>query len=67
MSKYSGKNVVITGGGAGIGFAIAELLVEGGARVVITGRSQNTLDAAVVRLGKNAVEIGRASCRERVL
>ncbi|MDI9979942.1 MULTISPECIES: SDR family oxidoreductase [Rhodococcus] len=57
MSKYSGKNVVITGGGAGIGFAIAELLVEGGARVVITGRSQNTLDAAVVRLGKNAVAL----------
>ncbi|KAB8176788.1 SDR family NAD(P)-dependent oxidoreductase [Microbispora catharanthi] len=57
MDKYSDKNVVITGGGSGIGFAMAELLVHGGARVVITGRSQATLDAARERLGKNAVAV----------
>ncbi|MCP9990269.1 SDR family oxidoreductase [Streptomyces albogriseolus] len=51
---YSGKNVVITGGSSGIGFATAKLLVDAGARVVITGRSQNTLDAATEHLGKNA-------------
>ncbi|ONK12994.1 SDR family oxidoreductase [Streptomyces sp. MP131-18] len=52
---YSGKNVVITGGSSGIGFATAQLLVDAGARVVITGRSQTTLDAATERLGKNAL------------
>ncbi|MHB6908665.1 SDR family oxidoreductase [Streptomyces sp. DB-54] len=57
MGRYSGKNAVITGGGSGIGLAIAELLVDGGARVVITGRSQTTLDAARERLGKNAVAV----------
>lgn len=57
MGKYSGKNAVITGGGSGIGFAMARLLVDGGARVVITGRSQTTLDAARERLGENAVAV----------
>jgi NAD(P)-dependent dehydrogenase (short-subunit alcohol dehydrogenase family) len=57
MDKYSGKNVVITGGGSGMGFAMAKLLVDGGARVVITGRSQATLDAARERLGENAVAV----------
>ncbi|MFF2805773.1 SDR family oxidoreductase [Streptomyces sp. NPDC058000] len=55
--KYSDKNVVITGGGSGIGLAMAELLVDGGARVVITGRSETALDAARERLGKNAVAV----------
>jgi NAD(P)-dependent dehydrogenase (short-subunit alcohol dehydrogenase family) len=57
MGKYSGKNAVITGGGSGMGFAMAKLLVDGGARVVITGRSRATLDAARERLGENAVAV----------
>ncbi|GAA2442975.1 SDR family oxidoreductase [Actinomadura vinacea] len=57
MGKYSDKNVVITGGGSGIGFGMAKLLADGGARVVITGRSQATLDAARERLGENAVAV----------
>ncbi|WP_239114836.1 SDR family oxidoreductase [Planotetraspora kaengkrachanensis] len=57
MGKYSDKNVVITGGSSGMGLAVAELLAQGGARVVITGRSQATLDAARKRLGENAVAV----------
>jgi NAD(P)-dependent dehydrogenase (short-subunit alcohol dehydrogenase family) len=57
MGEYRDKNVVITGGGNGLGFAMAKLLVDGGARVVITGRSQATLDAARERLGVNAVAV----------
>jgi NAD(P)-dependent dehydrogenase (short-subunit alcohol dehydrogenase family) len=53
---YSNKNAVITGGGAGMGFALAKLLVDGGARVVITGRSGATVDAARA-LGENAVAV----------
>ncbi|MFJ3039582.1 SDR family oxidoreductase [Streptomyces tendae] len=57
MGMYSNRNAVITGGGSGMGLATAELLVAGGARVVITGRSQATLDAARERLGENAVAV----------
>ncbi|MGX1513920.1 SDR family oxidoreductase [Streptomyces collinus] len=57
MGMYSNRNAVITGGGSGMGLAMAELLVAGGARVVITGRSQATLDAARERLGENAVAV----------
>jgi NAD(P)-dependent dehydrogenase (short-subunit alcohol dehydrogenase family) len=57
MGKYSDKNAVITGGSSGMGFALAKLLADGGARVVITGRSQATLDAARERLGENAVAV----------
>ncbi|MGW9307044.1 SDR family oxidoreductase [Saccharomonospora azurea] len=55
--NYRRKNVVITGGSSGIGFAAAELLVNAGARVVITGRSRETLDAATERLGDNAFAV----------
>jgi NAD(P)-dependent dehydrogenase (short-subunit alcohol dehydrogenase family) len=55
MGRYDGKSVVITGGGSGIGFAAARLLVEAGARVLITGRTQTALDSARERLGANAV------------
>ncbi|MEV6899140.1 SDR family oxidoreductase [Amycolatopsis sp. NPDC051372] len=55
MGKYRDKNVVITGGGSGLGFATAKLLADEGARVLITGRSQATLDAAGARLGENAL------------
>ncbi|MCG5431957.1 SDR family oxidoreductase [Mycobacterium sp. MYCO198283] len=57
VGRYSGKNVVITGGGSGIGFSTARLLVDGGAAVAITGRSQRTIDDAVDRLGSRAKAI----------
>ncbi|WP_030177282.1 SDR family oxidoreductase [Streptomyces sp. NRRL S-813] len=57
MDEYSGKNVVITGGASGMGFAMARLLADGGARVVITGRSQARLDAARRQLGENATAV----------
>jgi len=39
-----GKHALITGGGTGIGFSIAEALVSEGAHVTITGRRQDVLD-----------------------
>jgi len=47
MKNYvSGKVVVITGGTAGFGLAAARLLLEFDARVVITGRNTERLQAA---------------------
>ncbi|WP_353649175.1 SDR family oxidoreductase [Nakamurella sp. A5-74] len=51
MQHMNNKIAVVTGGGSGIGLAIAEELVELGATVVITGRRQSTLDDATNRIG----------------
>jgi 3-oxoacyl-[acyl-carrier protein] reductase len=48
---------VVTGGGRGLGRATADLLVAEGARVVVSGRSQETLDEAVGDLGDSAVAV----------
>jgi len=47
-----GRVYVVTGGSAGLGRATAEALVADGARVVLSGRHQETLDAAVTDLGE---------------
>jgi NAD(P)-dependent dehydrogenase (short-subunit alcohol dehydrogenase family) len=52
--KLTGKKALITGGNSGIGLATAQLFVEEGAEVAITGRDQKTLDEAVALLGSKA-------------
>ena len=44
------KLALVTGSTSGIGFAIAQGLLEEGARVVINGRSRDRVDAAVAKL-----------------
>ena len=57
MNAYDGKTALITGGSTGFGLATARLLTDRGARVIITGRTQATLDRAAEQLGKNAVAV----------
>ncbi len=57
MNKFNDKIAVITGGSTGIGFATAHRLIIDGAQVVVTGRNQEALDAAVLDLGDRAVGI----------
>jgi NAD(P)-dependent dehydrogenase (short-subunit alcohol dehydrogenase family) len=54
MGRFEGKTAVITGGTSGIGLATARLLLEGGARVLVTGRSPATAEAAQKELGAQA-------------
>jgi NAD(P)-dependent dehydrogenase (short-subunit alcohol dehydrogenase family) len=49
------KLALITGGGAGIGLEIARCMIAAGARVVITGRTESKLIAAVKDLGPSAL------------
>ena len=54
MFSLQGKIALITGGGSGIGFAIAQCMIKAGAKVVITGRREQMLKDAVAELGENA-------------
>ena len=49
-----GRNIIITGGGRGIGYYIAKKSIDEGANVLITGRSEKTLKEAVDKLGEHA-------------
>src|SRR5689334_9001873 len=57
MKKLSNKTAVITGGNSGIGFATAQEFIAQGAKVIITGRNQKSIDEAVAQLGGNAFGI----------
>jgi NAD(P)-dependent dehydrogenase (short-subunit alcohol dehydrogenase family) len=48
------RHVVVTGGGTGIGLAIAEEFTRDGDQVTITGRREHVLKEAVARLGQRA-------------
>jgi NAD(P)-dependent dehydrogenase (short-subunit alcohol dehydrogenase family) len=57
MTRYTNKVALITGGTSGMGLATAQRLLSEGARVVITGRNQARVDAAIKDLGEHAVGI----------
>jgi NAD(P)-dependent dehydrogenase (short-subunit alcohol dehydrogenase family) len=48
--ELANKLALVSGSTAGIGFAIAELLLREGARVIINGRTQQGVDAALAKL-----------------
>src|SRR5712672_2730564 len=51
------KTAVVTGGGTGIGLGIAKRFAAEGARVFITGRRSDVLDAVVAEIGSAAVAV----------
>ncbi|WP_433496609.1 SDR family oxidoreductase [Sphaerimonospora sp. CA-214678] len=59
LSGVDGKGIVVTGGGGGLGSAMAAELCRLGARVVVCGRTQETLDRTVEAIGEELGE-GRA-------
>jgi NAD(P)-dependent dehydrogenase (short-subunit alcohol dehydrogenase family) len=52
-----GKIAVVTGSTAGIGFAIANTLAQEGAQVIVNGRTQGRVDAAVAKISSGAGKV----------
>lgn len=57
MGKLEGKVAVITGGNSGIGLATAKEFKKHGARIVISGREQQTLDKATQEIGGDVLAV----------
>ncbi|MFE9323384.1 SDR family oxidoreductase [Nocardia sp. NPDC052278] len=63
MGRFDGKTAIVTGASRGIGLAIAQRLVADGARVCVTARKKDALDAVIAELGgpEHAIAVaGRA-------
>lgn len=57
MKLLEGKVALVTGGGRGLGLAMARALGRAGARVSIAGRSPATLSAAVADLAAEGIDV----------
>jgi len=55
MNRLQGKRLLITGGTTGIGLETAKQFLAEGARVVVTGRSPDTLVQAQQELGEEVI------------
>lgn len=64
MSRLNGKIALITGGTSGIGLATAQLFLQEGAKVAITGQNRARLEQAAEILGAEVLAI-RAEVRSR--
>jgi NAD(P)-dependent dehydrogenase (short-subunit alcohol dehydrogenase family) len=55
--RFEGKVALVTGGNSGIGLATAKALAAEGARVVITGRDEETLQKAAREIGNDTLAV----------
>jgi len=56
LFSLKGKTAIVTGGSRGLGLQMAEALGEQGARVLVSARKQDELDAAVAHLQARGID-----------
>ena len=66
MERLNGKVAVVTGGGSGIGRAIAERFAKEGAHVVIAGRKEQPLQETAAADGKISYVVGDITKTETI-
>ncbi|MBA3897485.1 MAG: SDR family oxidoreductase [Sphingomonadaceae bacterium] len=64
--RLAGYHAVVTGGGTGIGAAIARALAAEGARLTLVGRRRERLEEVARELPGTAVAVGDVTLREQV-
>lgn len=57
MQRFTNKFALVTGGTNGMGYAVAQQFIDEGGSVIITGRSEETVNKAVNQLGGRAFGI----------
>jgi 3-hydroxybutyrate dehydrogenase len=57
-----GRGAVVTGGGRGIGAAVARALAEAGARVVVAARTAGEIEAVAAELGALGLDVQAVAC-----
>jgi NAD(P)-dependent dehydrogenase (short-subunit alcohol dehydrogenase family) len=62
LLELKGKTALVTGGSRGLGLQMAEALGEMGARIAITARKKDELDAAVSRLSTQGIQATAYVC-----
>jgi gluconate 5-dehydrogenase len=62
LFDLGGRLALITGGGSGLGFAMATGLAEAGAKVIIVGRTEERLRAAVDKMRASGLPADYAVC-----
>ncbi|MBV9189991.1 MAG: SDR family oxidoreductase [Betaproteobacteria bacterium] len=62
LFELEGRTAVVTGGSRGLGLQIAEALGEMGAKIAISARKKDELDAAVAHLKKQKIEASAYVC-----
>jgi 3-oxoacyl-[acyl-carrier protein] reductase len=69
MRESEGLSILITGGGSGLGEATARYLTERGAKVTITGRRADKIEAAAASIGCRGVagDVTNAEDRGRMI
>ena len=56
MKRLEGNVTIITDGGKGIGYGLAQAFAEAGSNLVITGRTLSRLESAKERLDHDLIE-----------
>lgn len=63
---FAGRTVLVSGGGSGMGLAMARAFAQGGASVAVMGRSLERAEEGAARIAELGVRVHAMSCDVRV-